>query len=91
MNTKILLSKAKPIIIIVLLFILAFSLRADAVNISGVPQNYTSLFEDSNGIPYFSEMDSYYNYRMTKDYLDHGYVGDTIINGTNWDLHSAYP
>jgi len=91
MNTKILLSKAKPIIIIVLLFILAFSLRADAVNISGVPQNYTSLFEDPNGLPYFSEMDSYYNYRMTQDYLDHGYVGDTIINGTNWDLHSAYP
>jgi len=91
MNTKILLSKAKPIIIIVLLFILAFSLRADAVNISGVPQNYTSLFEDSNGLPYFSEMDSYYNYRMTHDIIDHGYVGDTIINGTNWDLHSAYP
>jgi asparagine N-glycosylation enzyme membrane subunit Stt3 len=91
MNTKILLSKAKPIIIIVLLFILAFSLRADAVNINGVPQNYTSLFEDSNGLPYFSEMDSYYNYRMTQDYLDHGHVGDTVINGTNWDLHSAYP
>ncbi len=91
MNTKILLSKAKPIIIIVLLFILAFSLRADAVNINGVPQNYTSLFEDANGLPYFSEMDSYYNYRMTTDYLDHGYLGDTIINGTQWDLHSYYP
>lgn len=91
MNTKILLSKAKPIIIIVLLFILAFSLRADAININGVPQNYTSLFEDSNGLPYFSEMDSYYNYRMTQDVLDHGYVGDTIINGTNWDLHGYYP
>ncbi len=91
MNTKILLSKYKPIIIIVLLFILAFSLRADAVNISGVPQNYTSLFEDQNGLPYFSEMDSYYNYRMTEDYLNHGYLGDTIQNGTPWDLHSYYP
>ena len=91
MNTKILLSKAKPIIIIVLLFILAFSLRADAVNISGVPQNYTSLFEDHNGLPYFSEMDSYYNYRMTQDLIDNGHVGDAVINGTNWDLHSAYP
>ena len=91
MNTKMLLSKSKPIIIIVLLFILAFSLRADAVNIGGVPQNYTSLFEDQNGLPYFSEMDSYYNYRMTQDYLNHGYLGDTIQNGTPWDLHSAYP
>ena len=91
MNTKVLLSKSKPIIIIILLFIMAFALRADAVNINGVPQNYTSLFEDQNGQPYFSEMDSYYNYRMTQDYLNHGYLGDTIQNGTSWDLHSAYP
>jgi dolichyl-diphosphooligosaccharide--protein glycosyltransferase len=54
MNTKVLLSKSKPIIIIILLFIMAFALRADAVNINGVPQNYTSLFEDQNGQPYFS-------------------------------------
>ena len=91
MNTKMLLSKSKPIIIIILLFIMAFTLRADAVNINGVPQNYTSLFEDQNGQPYFSEMDSYYNYRMTQDYLNHGYLGDTIQNGTQWDLHSYYP
>lgn len=91
MNTKILLSKSKPIIIIILLFILAFALRADAVNINGIPENYTSLFEDQNGLPYFSEMDSYYNYRMTEDYLNHGYLGDTIQNGTPWDLHSYYP
>ncbi len=91
MNAKELLSKSKPILIIILLFILAFSIRADAVNINGVPQDYKTLFEDQNGLPYFSEMDSYYNYRMTQNYLDHGYLGDTIINGTQWDLHSYYP
>jgi dolichyl-diphosphooligosaccharide--protein glycosyltransferase len=36
-------------------------------------------------------MDSYYNLRMTQDYLDHGYLGDTILNGTEWDLHSSFP
>jgi len=25
------------------------------------------------------------------DYLDHGYMGDTIINGQQWDLHHLYP
>jgi dolichyl-phosphooligosaccharide-protein glycotransferase len=91
MNAKEILSKLKPLIIIILLFTVVFSIRADAVNINGVPHDYKSLFEDQNGLPYFSEMDSYYNYRMTQDYLNHGYLGDTIINGTHWDLHSNYP
>lgn len=85
------LSKYKPLIIIVLLFLLAFSLRAEAVNLSSVSDDGKAFYQDANGLPYFSEMDSYFNYRMTEDYLDHGYLGDTKINGTNWDLHSYYP
>jgi dolichyl-diphosphooligosaccharide--protein glycosyltransferase len=91
MNLQEALSKYRPIIIIVLLFLLAFSLRAEAVNLSTVSDESKALYQDANGIPYFSEMDSYFNYRMTEDYLDHGYLGDTKINGTNWDLHSYYP
>jgi len=37
------------------------------------------------------ELDSYYNYRLTENYLDHGYLGDAIIKGVDWDLHSYYP
>ncbi len=91
MNAKENLFKFKPLIIIILLFSLVFLLRMDAMSISGVPHDYKSYFEDANGLPYFSEMDSYYNYRMTQDYLDHGYLGDTIQNGAPWDLHSYYP
>lgn len=91
MNTKEILSKLKPLIIILLIFSAVFLIRMDALSISGVPHDYKSYFEDQNGLPYFSEMDSYYNYRMTQDYLDHGYLGDTIINGTQWDLLSYYP
>lgn len=91
MNFQEAVSKYKPIIIVVLLFLLAFSLRAEAVNLSSVPSDAKALYQDASGLPYFSEMDSYYNYRMTADYLDHGYLGDTKINGTNWDLHSYYP
>ncbi len=91
MNSKETLSKLQPIIIIILLFLLAFSFRADAISISGVPHDLKPYFQDQNGLPYFSEMDSYYNYRMTQDYINHGYLGDTIQNGTQWDLHSYYP
>ena len=91
MNVKETLFKLKPLLIILLLFSIVFLLRMDAVSISGVPHDYKSYFEDQNGFPYFSEMDSYYNYRLTQDYLNHGYLGDTIINGTSWDLHSYYP
>jgi dolichyl-diphosphooligosaccharide--protein glycosyltransferase len=37
------------------------------------------------------ELDSYYNYRLTNNYLDHGYLGDVIIDGREWDMHSYAP
>jgi dolichyl-diphosphooligosaccharide--protein glycosyltransferase len=91
MDAKETLFKLKPVLIILLLFSAAFLLRMDAVYISGVPHDYKPYFEDKNGFPYFSEIDSYYNYRLTQDYINHGYLGDTVINGTSWDLHSYYP
>lgn len=69
MDARETLSKLKPLIIIFLLFSAVFLLRMDAMSISGVPHDYKSYFEDQNGVPYFSEMDSYYNYRMTQEYL----------------------
>ena len=91
MNAKEILSKSKPIIIIILLFSIVFLLRADAVYLSDIPSDLKPLYQDQTGLPYFSEMDSYYNYRMTQDYLNNGHLGDTIINGTPWDQHSYYP
>ncbi len=91
MSAKELLFKYRKLIIIILLFLVVFSIRAEAANIGGVPDQAKSFYQDQNGLPYFSEMDSYYNLRMTQDYIDHGYLGDTIINGTEWDLHSSFP
>jgi dolichyl-diphosphooligosaccharide--protein glycosyltransferase len=36
-------------------------------------------------------MDSYYNLRLTEDYVDHGFVGDEIVNGSEWDMHRYAP
>ncbi len=91
MEAKELLTKSKPIIIIILLFSIAFLLRADAVYLHNVPADLKPFYQDESGQPYFSEMDSYYNYRMTQDYLNNGHLGDTIINGSQWDFHSYAP
>lgn len=91
METKDILSKLKPIIIVIVLFSLVFFLRAEAADINGVPDSYKSYYQEDTGLPYFSEMDSYYNYRLTNNFIEHGYLGDTIKNGTDWDLHSFFP
>ena len=46
---------------------------------------------DASGLPYFSEMDSYYNLRLTENFVDHGYVGDELVNGSSWDMHRNSP
>ncbi|MGC9517027.1 MAG: STT3 domain-containing protein [Methanomicrobiales archaeon] len=91
MNVKEFFSKYRSLIIIILLFSMMFYLRAESVNLSSVPQDMKSFYQDENGLPYFSEMDSYYNYRLTQNFLDNGHLGDTILDGAPWDLHSYYP
>jgi Uncharacterized membrane protein, required for N-linked glycosylation len=91
MDTKNILTKLKPIIIVLLLFSFVFFLRSEAAGIPGVPDQMKAYFQEGTGLPYFSEMDSYYNYRLTENFVEHGYLGDTIKNGTDWDLHSYFP
>ena len=81
----------KSVVIIAILFVLVFALRAQAADIGGVPNEIKANYMDADGLPYFSEMDSYFNLRMTQDYMDHGYFGDTLVNGSGWDMHSYYP
>ncbi|NYB51620.1 MAG: peptide transporter [Methanobacteriaceae archaeon] len=91
MEYKEILNILKPILIVLILFSMAFFLRAEAVNISGVPDQMKAYFQEDSGLPYFSEMDSYYNYRLTENFIENGHLGDAVINGTDWDLHSFFP
>jgi len=91
MDIQGLLERLKPFIIIVLLFSVVFYIRAEASNIGGVPADAKKFYEDADGLPYFSEMDSYYNYRLTMNYLTKGIMGDTLVDGKPYDLHSYYP
>ena len=84
----------KGILIIFLcaiIFATGFILRVESVNLTGIPSSEQAYYHDQNGLPYMYEMDSYYNYRLTRNYIEHGYIGDIKVNGKNWDLHSHYP
>lgn len=79
------------IAIVLLIFSIGFFLRVETTNLNSIPDSQKSFYQDQNGLPYMYELDSYYNYRLTENYLDHGYLGDAIIKGVDWDLHSYYP
>ena len=59
----------KSVVIIAILFVLVFGLRAQAADIGGVPNEIKANYMDADGLPYFSEMDSYYNLRLTENYM----------------------
>ena len=76
------------ILLAVIIFLSGFFLRLGNYNLSSPDK---SLYYDDNGLQYFQESDSYYNYRLTKNLLEYGHLGDKIIDGKPWDLHSYYP
>jgi len=80
------------VVTIFIIFLTGFFVRLDYVRLPGVPDSDKAYYEDQNGLPYMYEFgDSYYHYRLTKNFLDHGYLGDTLVNGKEWDMHSYYP
>ena len=92
MNRETTITVAKSIIIILILLAVVFALRAPAADLNILPNEIRGDYVDANGLPYFSEMDSYYNLRLTENYVDHGYVGDIRYdNGTQMDMHRYAP
>jgi dolichyl-diphosphooligosaccharide--protein glycosyltransferase len=91
MNRETLLTVGKGIIIILILLAVVFALKAPAADLNMLDDSIKSEYVDSSGLPYFSEMDSYYNYRLTNDYVEHGFVGDEMVNGSEWDMHRLAP
>ena len=91
MNKNTILTISKSIIIILILLAVVFALKAPAADLNVLNDDIKGEYVDSSGLPYFSEMDSYYNLRLTQDYADHGYVGDQMINGSEWDMHRYAP
>lgn len=91
MNRQTLFTVGKGIIIILILLAVVFALKTPAADLGSLDADGKALYTDASGLPYFSEMDSYYNFRLTDNYVDHGYVGDKQINGSDWDMHRYAP
>ena len=91
MNRETILTISKSAIIILILLAFVFALRAPAADLTILPTDIKGDYVDSSGLPYFSEMDSYYNLRLTEDYIDHGYPGDFKVNGSDYDMHRVAP
>lgn len=91
MNKETKMTIVKSVFIILILLAVVFALKMPAADLPLITDEAKGEYVDSSGLPYFSEMDSYYNLRLTEDYIDHGYVGDQIINGSEWDMHRYAP
>lgn len=50
-------------------------------------QQIKENFQDDQGLTYLGEIDPFYFFRLTQNYLDHGYEGDVEINGKYYDTH----
>ncbi len=81
----------KAVAIIVILMAFSFGLRAHAQDLSILPSDLQDNYRDVDGLPYFSEMDSYYNLRLTQSYMDNGFFGDAMIDGVPMDMHRNSP
>ncbi|WP_455646191.1 STT3 domain-containing protein [Methanosphaera sp.] len=92
MDNKKLAIKIAPFLIAILLVLAVFAVRAETVNLGGISDSsQKALYQDDSGMPYFTEIDSYYNYRLTENYLETGHLGDSVVNGTDWDSLSTSP
>jgi len=79
-------------LIVIIIFLIGFFVRLNYVRLSSIPASDREFYRDQSGTPYMVEFgDSYYHYRLTKNFIDHGYLGDTKINGIEWDSYSYYP
>lgn len=50
-------------------------------------QQLKAQFQDEYGLTYLGEIDPWYFYRLTENYLEHGYEGDIEIDGKYYDTH----
>ncbi len=70
----------------------ALLVRTAPLSFSGDDEKTRAAFTDENGLPYLTDMDSYYHVRLVDNYLVRGTLGDSISeDGRDWDSRSFAP
>ncbi len=80
------LSAALQILCIVAVMAAAVLVRSPSSAFRGDAADVREAYTDETGIPYLTDMDSYYHVRLVRNYLENGTLGDTTLeDGTSWD------
>lgn len=70
----------------------ALMVRLPSSYLENVPASARDAYISDEGIPYFTDQDSYYHVRIVRNSLEHSILGDVVLeDGTEWDMHSFYP
>ena len=80
---------AMHIVLVVLVMILAVWVRARGTG--ETDQSARESYTDDYGVPYFTDMDSYYHVRLVDNYLNGTGLGDSEKDGKAWDSIRFYP
>lgn len=86
---KYLLCQNVSVIAIVLIMVFSVCIKINSCGINADKCAPSSIADD--GVPYFIEIDSYFNYEMTEDIMKYGHWGDTIKDGEYWFSDSYAP
>ena len=87
------------IISVIIHMLLITAVVAAAVFVRSASSSFTSsgdktvnVLTDENGLPYLTDMDSYYHVRLVSHYIEAGTLGDSVSEDSiPWDLHSYAP
>ncbi len=80
------------ICVIIVIAVMALSVVLRIVS-GGAAREYMgqAAIDSEEGLPYLTEMDSYYHLRMTEDIINYGHPGESVKDGVNWDDLSYAP
>ena len=80
----------KITVLIILIMLMSFGFRL-LVNHRVNTELGEAYTDPETGVPYLTEMDSYYHLRMTRDIEVYGHAGETVKDGEPWDALSYAP
>ncbi len=70
----------------------AVFVRTAPAAVSGESADIRKAYMRDDGLPYLTDMDSYYHVRLVDNFLDKGTLGDSVNeDGVPWDTRSFYP
>jgi dolichyl-diphosphooligosaccharide--protein glycosyltransferase len=59
--------------------------------IVGMSSQLKQSYQDENGVTYMPDIDPYAYVQGAENFINHGYIGDTKINGTMYNMHMLAP